>query len=101
MDGPAQLIYYSFVDGAQTKNAIDTYAKQDALKGQGFNVSFQRGINNAIMLKVRSEDYEESRHIDEETGKAAYASQVFFCGALYDIVWVYQKGNGFTELTCG
>jgi hypothetical protein len=100
-DGPVQLIYYTFSDGSTVKNIVDTYAKQDALKGQGFNVSFQKGINNAIMLKVRSEDFEESKHLNTETNKMEYATQISFDNAVYDIVWTYQKDNEYVELTCG
>jgi hypothetical protein len=96
----AQLIYNDVVNNKPIEVTTDTYAIESSVKGQGFQVAQVKGITNAIMLKVRAEDYEETRHIQQSTGKASYATKINFDGAIYDIVWVYKNNNGWVELTC-
>jgi hypothetical protein len=99
-EGEAQLIYSGTVNNTVTDIAIDTYAIESSVRGQGFQAAQTKRVANAIMLKVRLEDYEETRHIQASTGKASYATKVRYDGALYDIIWTYKNTNGWIELTC-
>lgn len=80
------LIYNEFVNNQLVETFIEAYGEEADIYGQEFYLSYQSGINIQIALKVNVYDFELTRHIEDETNKALYATQVIYNGARYNIV---------------
>ena len=73
--------------------SVEVYAMEKS-------VTRAEGVNARIILKLRTDDWEASRHPGED-GKPEYARKVIYEEAEYDIIRAYKKGKSFVEITCG
>ena len=86
MRDAAQLIYNK-VTGKVIENVItDIYAEKTDVYGQEFHLSYQSGLKVQYAFKVNKYDFEASEHSDPNTGKAKYASEIKYNGAVYNII---------------
>lgn len=76
----------------------DIYAEERSVARQEFYEAMRTGIQAKMILSVRIEDFELSRH--EEEGHAAYARKLKYQGEIYDIIRAYKTGKAKMELTC-
>lgn len=100
-NGQGELIYKTVAGGVITDNKTPIYVEEKSVTRQEFLVSYQTGTNSAYLFEVRSEDYELTNHIDTETKKPSYATNLLIGDAVYDIIRHYSVGNGKVQLTCG
>lgn len=77
----------------------EVYASVESVKRTEFYSAMQAGMKPAIMMSVRAEDYEQTKHIVDKT--AVYAQAVELDGAEYNIIRAYTADNGMVELTLG
>ncbi|MDF2609050.1 MAG: hypothetical protein K0R92_524 [Lachnospiraceae bacterium] len=84
--GDAKLIYLKLVAGAITEIEVDVYVKEVDIYGQEFYSSYQKGISVNNAFEVNCYDFEETKHIDVNTQKSLYATNLLYNGAKYDIV---------------
>lgn len=100
----AKLIYISSTttdaDGFPivAETSYDEYVEKASVKRSEFYASMQTGMRPSIVFKIRSEDFEETKHIVNT--KAVYASIIEYDGARYNIIRNYTVGDGMTELVC-
>ncbi len=80
------------------EKSIETYAKERAVTRAETYESMRAGVSVRIILEIRQEDWERTRHIVNK--KAEYARKVKVNGCEYDIVRAYKKGKASVELTC-
>lgn len=99
-DGDATLIYSVAENGEITEKEVETYAREKTVTRQEFLVSYQTGTDAVYVFEVSAEDYESTRHLDPNTKKPSYASQLKIEDALYDIKRHYGIGNQKIQLTC-
>lgn len=84
--GDAKLIY-DIVIGDDIKEAItEVYVTVADIYGNEFYLSYQSGIAVQCAFEVNSFDFEETKHIEVDTGKPLYATRLSYDGATYDIV---------------
>lgn len=88
------------VDGfPQTiQHKTSAYLNEAAIKRAEAYEAMRTGVELTAVFRVRLEDWEETRHINN--GKPAYAEKVIIDGAEYDIVRVYKPDKSMVELTC-
>jgi hypothetical protein len=84
--GDAKLIYNKLVNDEIVEVSIDTFITVADIYGQEFYLSYQSGIAVQCAFKVSSYDFEETKHIEADTGKPLYAIRLLYDGAKYDIV---------------
>ena len=84
--GDAKLIYYVIESGSAVTKEVDVFIKEVDIFGNEFYTSYQSGINVNCAFEVNSYDFEETRHIDQDTNKPMYASEVEYNGARYNII---------------
>ena len=77
----------------------EVYASVKSVKRTEFYSAMQAGMKPAIMMSVRTEDYEQTKHIVDKT--AVYAQAVELDGAEYNIIRAYTADNGMQGLTLG
>lgn len=61
--------------------------------------SMRAGVSTKIVLEIRTEDWEQTRHIVNE--KTEYARKAEYNGCTYDIVRIYKVGKSKVEVICG
>ena len=64
-----------------------------------FYEAVRAGMAVTVVFEVRLEDWEQTKHITSNR-KAAYASQIRYDDAVYDIVRVYAPDKSMVELMC-
>ncbi len=74
------------------------YLSETAIKRAEAYEAMRTGVELTAVFRVRLEDWEETRHINN--GKPAYAEKVIIDGSEYDIVRVYKPDKSMVELTC-
>lgn len=80
--------------------SVEVYAMEKSVTRAESYESMRAGVNARIILKLRTDDWEASRHPGED-GKPEYARKVIYEEAEYDIIRAYKKGKSFVEITCG
>ena len=80
--------------------SVEVYAMEKSVTRAEAYESMRAGVNARIILKLRTDDWEASRHPGED-GKPEYARKVIYEEAEYDIIRAYKKGKSFVEITCG
>lgn len=101
-DQDAILKWDVYEDGSFKENSYPVYVSEESVKRQEFYASYQAGMNPIIVFNVNYLEFEETKHIDKDTKKPLYATQIEFDGALYDIIRTYRiKNSDNIELTCG
>lgn len=80
--------------------SAEVYAIEKSVTRAEAYESMRAGVNARIILKLRTDDWEASRH-PGEGGKPEYARKVIYEEAEYDIIRAYKKGKSFVEITCG
>lgn len=85
-----------FPQTIQHKTSV--YLREAAVKRAEAYEAMRTGVNLTAVFRVRLEDWEETRHINN--GKPAYAEKVVIDGAEYDIVRAYKPDKFMVELTC-
>ncbi len=76
----------------------EVYLRVMSVKRSEFYAAMQAGHKPSIVFGIRTEDYEQTKHIVDN--KAIYAQKMVYDGATYNIVRTYQKSGSETELTC-
>jgi hypothetical protein len=93
------LIYYTVDGTSPQENSVEVYANKESITRQEFYMSFQSGLKPSIMFKVRLEDFEMTRNINQSTKKEQYATKVLYNGAKYDIIRTFEKGE-YVDVIC-
>lgn len=102
----AKLIWYIHrgkdEDGFPIKeeHTVTVFAEERAIVRTEFYEAVRSGMSVKKVLKLRKEDYEQSRHTDAN-GHTQYASRIEYEGEVYGIIKHYSKGKADIELTCG
>jgi hypothetical protein len=99
-DGDATLLYEIIENDQLVEKAVETYAKEKSVTRQEFLTAYQTGTDSVYVFEVSSEDYELTRHVDQETKKPSYASKIKIEDAIYDIKRHYGVGHQRVQLTC-
>ena len=82
------------------QNEVEVYAEEKEIVRNEFYEAMRSGISVKKVFVVRIEDYELSRHLDEN-GKTEYATQVEYEDETFNIIRAYKRGKSKVELTCG
>jgi hypothetical protein len=82
----ATLIYDAINGSTIQEMLVDVYVELADIYGKEFYMSYQAGINIQIAFKINKYDFYETEHIEKDTLKLKYASQLLYDGARYDIV---------------
>lgn len=77
-----------------------TYNERYLASGFGAGMVEHVGVIPKIILRLRREDWELTRHVNQ-AGKKEYASRIRYDGDVYDIIREYHSGKPYVELTCG
>lgn len=83
----------------QARHEIEVYAEEKSVGRTEKYEAMRSGIDVSIILSVRAEDWEMTRHM--EAGRPAYARKVLVDGYEYQIIRAYKNGKARIELTCG
>ena len=84
----------------KTDNTVDVFAEEKEIVRSEFYEAMRSGITVKKILRVRLEDYELSKHLNND-GKTEYATEIEYDGERYKIIRAYGKGKSKLELTCG
>jgi hypothetical protein len=97
------LIYQVLNENKAEPVEIEVFLEQKSVSGTEFYKAIQSGINPEITFETRTCDYELTRHIEADTGKPLFATQIRYDGAVYDIIRAYYKPNSHdkTVMICG
>lgn len=82
----------------ETMHEIPVYAEEKSVTRDEFYKSMQAGVSVKIILEVRIEDFELSRHIENE--RTAYARKLRYNDEIYDIIRTYKPGKSKMEIVC-
>lgn len=77
---------------------VPAYLRETAVKRAEAYEAMRSGVKLSAVFQVRLEDWEETRHLNNE--KPAYAEKAVIDGATYDIIRVYKPDKSMVELTC-
>lgn len=86
MNGDAKLVYRKLVDGVIVDIETDVYINETEVFGQEFYLSYQSGIKVQYAFEVNKYDFLETEHVESETGKLLYATEILYRNAKYEIV---------------
>lgn len=81
-------------------NEVDVFVEEKEVVRAEFYEAMRSGITVKKVFKVRTEDFELSKHVDD-AGNTAYATEIEHEGETYKIVRAYERGKAKIELTCG
>lgn len=81
-------------------NEVAVYVEEKEVVRAEFYEAMRSGITVKKILKVRAEDFEMSKHLDD-AGNKAYATEIEYDGESYKIVRTFSRGKSQIELTCG
>lgn len=87
------LLHNVLVNGETTTVETEVYLNKKSVSGTEFYKAIQSGINPSITFETRTSDFELTRHLEADTNKPLYATQVKYDGAVYDIIRTYEKPN--------
>lgn len=96
----AELVFYSYIDGEMEEIKHEVYVNRKSVKRQEFYTAYQSGLTASCVFELRVEDFEMTRTVESDTGKALYATRILYEGAIYEIIRTYEKEDGMIELTC-
>jgi len=96
------LIYDALINEILTTIETDVFLKKKSVSGTEFYKAVQSGITPSITFETRTIDFELTRHLEKDTNKPLYATQVKYDGAVYDIIRTYDKPNvdDITVIVC-
>lgn len=81
-------------------HTVDVYVDEKEIVRSEFYDAMRSGIAVKKILELRVEDYELSRHVDDN-GKTAYATEIKYEDMSYKIIRTYKRCKAKIELTCG
>lgn len=81
------------------RHTVDVYADEKSVGRTEKYEAMRSGIDVSLVLSVRTEDWELTRHT--ESGRPSYARKVLKDGCEYNIIRAYKTGKARIELTCG
>ena len=76
------------------------FAEERSIVRSEFYEALRSGVSVKKILRLRREDFEQSRHTDQN-GHTQYATKIEYEGETYGIIKHYAKGKADIELTCG
>ena len=82
----AILIYSKAVSSSVIDIEVPVFVDIVDVYGQEFYLSYQSGINVTMAFEVNKYDFEETKHIEQDTNKILYAAEILYEGAKYNIV---------------
>ena len=102
---PAKLIWEEISKNEngfpeKIEHSTEAYMREKSVTRAEAYESMRAGVSGRIVFELRPEEWEESRHTNEE-GKPEYARKVIYEDVEYDIIRAYKKGKAFVEITCG
>ena len=77
---------------------IPIFVREKSAVRTEFYEALRAGVRVKTVLETRQEDWEQSAHL--VSGKKEYASQIWYDGAVYDIVRVYKNEKSMMEIIC-
>lgn len=80
--------------------SVDVFAEEKSVTRNEAYEAMRAGISVKIVLAVRQEDWEQTRHLDTRN-QPAYAQTAIYDGIEYDIIRTYKVGKSMIELSCG
>lgn len=100
-DKDAVLLWDVIENGETVTKKQNVFISEESVTRQEFYVSQQSGFNVQNVFKMNSIDFDLSKHLETDTMRPLYASQIIVDGAKYDIVRIYRKTDEeFIELIC-
>jgi hypothetical protein len=97
------LIYNTISEGEVKTIETEVFLEKKSVSGTEFYKAAQSGITPSITFETRTCDYELTRHIEQDTNRPLFATQVKYDGAIYDVIRTYEKPNenDITVIICG
>lgn len=83
----------------QARTECHVYVREKSATRTEFYEAYRSGITVSRVFEVRLEDYNLTEHVTANN-KKAYATQIVYDGATYDIVRAYRKDKAMIELVC-
>ena len=104
MTEEATLLYVTNVRDAdgfpvEKTERITVYVREKSATRTEYYESLRAGQTVSLVLEVRQEDWEQTRH-KSENGHKAYATKAEYDGDVYDIVRTYKNDKSMIELIC-
>lgn len=84
--GDAKLIYEHEVNKVLEQVEVNVFVTEVDIYGNEFYTSYQSGVNVTRAFEVNSYDFDVTKHIEADTGKALYATEILYDGAKYSII---------------
>ena len=75
------------------------YCRERSVTRTEFYDAHRAGFVISIVLEIRQEDWDQTKHT-ASSGKKAYATKVIFDGGTYDIVRTYRNDKSMIQLMC-
>ena len=100
----AKLIWSEIKKGAngfpkKSDNEIEVFAEEKEVVRTEFYEAMRNGISVKKILIVRLEDFELSKHKDEN-GNMEYANEIIYEDVRYKIIRTFSRNKSKVELTC-
>lgn len=82
------------------QSEVEVYVDEKEIVRNEFYEAMRSGISVKKVLVLRTEDFELSKHLDEN-GKMEYATKIEYENETFNIIRAYKRGKSKIELTCG
>lgn len=100
-DQDAKLVWYTANGSNIEEHSIDVYVQEISVTRQEFYAAYQTDINPVIAFEMHKIDYEDTKHIDNDTKRSLYATEIIFNEAKYNISRTFwKKDSDKIELIC-
>ena len=83
----------------QTAHDVSAHCREKSAARTEFYDALRSGISVSLVLEVRAEDWELTKHTTAN-GKRAYATKALYDGGEYDIVRTYKPDKAFIQIVC-
>lgn len=82
----------------ETVTETQVYCRERSVTRTEFYDAHRAGFTINLVLEVRQEDWELTRHM--ANGKRAYATKVRYDSGTYDIIRAYRNDKSMIQLMC-
>lgn len=102
MDKDAVLLWEVVENGELVEKSQPVFVTEGSVTRQEFYASQQSGMNPSIVFTLNTIDYDLTKHLEQDTNKPLYATNIQVDGAEYGIIRTYKpKDSEEIELICG
>lgn len=100
-DKLAMIAWQEYINDELINKSVKLLVSEESIDRKEFNTSYQSGMAQTLVFKARWCDYEMTKHLDSNTNKPLYGTNLVIDNAEYNIIKTFrEKHSEVIELIC-